>query len=192
MSALQGKPFKEDHQAKMSTLLRKAYGQWGSRWVWAFNIYAIWDNNLGLDKGTHDQCTKAIELASGDYNAILVGSVRERIKMITGHTNDPFWIGETGWSSPKPDGHNLLQGQCPTYCSKDTLKKVYSKFLSWDFALTKDDTEKGYQGPDHAFYFANRDSHNMNMGEYFGMVKNCNETACKLQKEQDRHSELIV
>jgi len=190
-SALQNKPFREDNKAKVTTLLRKAYATWGSRWVWTFNIYAIWDRQaMHLDKGTSDQCTESIALASGDYMADLVGSIRERIKSVTNNNNDPFWIGETGWSSPPPDAFFLKQ--CKAMCSEDTFKKVYAKFLSWDFTLTAKDAAKGYQGPDYAFYFANRDSNNMGMGEYFGLVHNCSETKCKLQSVKDTDNTLVV
>lgn len=178
MSVLGGQPFKDDSQAKVGTLLKQAYAKWQRRWIWTFNIYAIWDNNLRLDPGSPDKCYKAIAEATGPYTKDMVASVRKRMKMVTGNSDDPLWIGETGWSSPKPDGSNLIQSKCPDYCSKDTFKKIYSAFVGWDFSLEAKDQE--FAGPDHAFYFAMRDSHNMGMGEYFGMVESCTATTCKI------------
>jgi len=177
MSVLGGKPFKEDTQAKVGTLLKQAYAKWQRRWIWTFNIYAIWDTSLQLDPGHAHQCNNAINTATGSYTKTMVAILRKRMKMVTGNSDDPLWIGETGWSSPKPAGSDLLQAQCPDFCSEDTFKKIYAQFLGWDFSL--DDEE--FAGPDHAFYFAMRDSNNMNMKEYFGMVESCTATTCKLQ-----------
>lgn len=178
MSALEQKPFKEDNQAKINTLVTWAYNEYKGRFVWTFNIYAIWDTSLAHDPGNVHQCQGAINTATSDYTAQLVKQSRMRIKMVTGNNDDPFWIGETGWSSPHPDGCSLLQKDCPAFCSKDTFKKIYENFLAWDLSIADVTTE--FPGPDRVFYFAMRNSANIGMNEYFGLVNKCEDTKCKL------------
>lgn len=178
MSAIENKPFKEDQQAKVNSLVTQAYNEFKSRFIWTFNIYAIWDTSLSTDPGNPHKCDNAIQTALGNYTTSLVKACRERIQMVTGNTNDPFWVGETGWSSPHPDGASLLQRNCPDFCSKDTFKKIYEKFLAWDLSIA--DVSTDFAGPERAFYFAMRNSDNMDMNEYFGLVNKCNDTKCKL------------
>lgn len=172
-------PFKEDAQAKVNTLLTNAFKKYGSRWVWTFNIYAIWDGNLGLDKGSSTQCTDAINLAAGPYTEDLVASCRKRITMLTGNENDPFVIGEIGWSNPSPEGQSLLMKQCKDWTSSETFKRVYAHFLSWDLSVIdhakqSKTYQKKFKGPDQAFYFTARDSLNDGSVEHFGLLNSCN------------------
>jgi len=184
-------PFKEDTQARVNTLLTKAFKTYGQRWVWTFNIYAIWDNNLFLDPGSQTKCTNSIDLATGSYNEDLVASSRKRITMLTGNDDDPYWIGETGWSTPRPAGANDLQRRCKDYCSHETFKKIYAHFLSWDLSVVDHAKKilgqpnptymKKFKGPDQAFYFTMRDSRNEGMDEHFGLMNiDCGDTHCKL------------
>merc|ERR1711865_998756 len=102
--------------------------------IWTFNVYAIWDASFEPDKRGGNTCDGAITAAvDGSYNKNILVSIRQRIKMVTGNSDDPLWIGETGWSSPCPQGNPMpLMAECPDFCSMDTFKKYYSNFLSWN------------------------------------------------------------
>jgi len=181
-------PFKEDTgpaYARVNTLLTNAFKKYGQRWVWTYNIYAIWDSSLyHLDKGSSTQCTGSINAATGPYIDNYLVNCRKAMKKITGNDNDPLVVGETGWSNPCPAGLDPKMKQCP-FCSRETFRKIYAHFVSWDFSVT--DQAKGsttfgkkFQGPDQAYYFTLRDSNNGGAPEYFGLMNSCSDNHCKL------------
>lgn len=187
MSALAGSPFKNDNQAKVNDLVTQAYNKYKKRWIWTFNVYAIWDASLPLDPGSKNKCDGTIAAAAdGTYNKNILVAVRKRIKLITGNSDDPLWIGETGWSSPCPSGNPMpLMAACPDFCSKDTFKQIYSGFLSWDLGIEGAKDAGDFKGADRAFYFAMRDSTNMGATESFGLVGTCTSGSCKLQQKDE-------
>lgn len=93
--------------------------------------------------------------------------------MVTGNTDDPLWIGETGWSAPAPKSLRYFEGLCPDYFGEETLVKFYEMMMSWDHSLP------GGDKVDHVFYFTMRDSNNHGDIEGFGMVGGCKEKYCK-------------
>mmetsp|Transcript_92265 Transcript_92265/g.214348 ORF Transcript_92265/g.214348 Transcript_92265/m.214348 type:complete len:343 (+) Transcript_92265:52-1080(+) len=107
MSVLGGNPWKEDGQAKVNTLVNQAFMKWGSRWVWSFNVYAIWDTNL-YPTSAKDCAAKTAAAVNISYTQAILSTARERIQKTTNATNDTVWVGENGWSSPMPVGHPLF------------------------------------------------------------------------------------
>jgi len=106
------------------------------------------------------------------------------MKKITNNDNDPFVVGETGWSNPCPGGLNPIMRQCG-FCSTETFRKIYGNFLSWDFSVKDQDPKsttfgQTFQGPDRAYYFTLRDSFNEGAPEYFGLIGSCSDDYCKM------------
>jgi len=104
--------------------------------------------------------------------------MRGKMKALTGNTDDIFWVGETGWSSPMASTLNTPVRNCPDFSSIQTFEMNYETFLEWDLTVGKDGSIKG---PDHIFYFTMRDSSNFGFEEHFGLVGKCEDTKCKLQ-----------
>jgi len=174
MSVLGAKPWKEDHEAKVNTLVNQAYKKWGKRWVWSFNVYAIWD--ASLFPTSEKDCQVMTHGATHiEYTKAILKTARQRIKMTTGNDDDVMWVGENGWSSPMPDGHAKFPW-CPNYDALSSLLDAYQSFMSWD--LTLDD---GLVGPEHAFYFTMRNANNIGAKEYFGLVDTCTDEICKIR-----------
>lgn len=173
MSVLGAKPWKEDAEAKVNTLVTQAFEKWGDRWVWTFNVYSIWDSNFWPHSNA-DCAAKTKESVSIHYTKAILKAAREHINMTTGSLENPMWVGENGWSSPVPDGHPGFPF-CPQYDSIDAFRTAYENFLSWDLSLPD-----GLKGPEHAFYFTMRDAYNGGAHESFGLIKQCNETRCKI------------
>jgi len=179
-------PFLENPlQANAASLLRAAHATFGPRWIWSFNIYGIWDFNLKPDNPeTPYLCAKTTGFAaSRAFTMDVVISLRKRMYEITGHNDDTLWIGEMGWSSPQPDGLASQMQGCPGYCSLGTFRDFYFDYLSWDLSMgdaSRWGLESNIKGPDHAFYFAMRNSMNGPSGESFGLIGNCGDALCKI------------
>jgi len=206
-------PFKDDHQAMVYTYLKNASKAYGKRWAWSFNVYSFWEpwyvNDFPYYK---DQCKGAIKSATcwEGWNSTITGSekcdlmqrfesIRSKIKQITGRDDDTFWIGEIGWSSPKPTGaFSMAAKKCPEFSSKRTYRKFYEGFLKYNMTITNDPLKE--KGPDHIFYFTIRDASAFGSVEHFGLLaggpdprKACSYEDCKLQAkdfkpEQPEHS----
>lgn len=77
---------------------------------------------------------------------------------------------------------------CPDFSSQNSLKNYYKNFLRWTLDISDD-----VDGPDHVFYFTARDSGNFGVGEHFGLIADCDATACKLQsKSSQTETELLT
>jgi len=157
---LAGFPFVDSPVSQVLTYLRKAWQKYGDRWAWSFNVYPFWDNKCG-----------------GAFPVVpaVMKKFRERVAKVTGGQNATLWMTETGWSSSPPQYYNQ---PCPGYCSAERLQAYYESFLQWDVGTAVDgDT-------DHAFYFTMRDARNFDITESFGLVGTCQNTSCKLQKNE--------
>lgn len=176
MSVMEDMPFKEDGQAKVNSLVTKAFKKWGKRWVWSFNVYGIWDGSL-YPTGVGDCNAKVSTATHITYIKSILQAARKRMKMITGNDDDTMWMGENGWSSPMPHGHPKFRS-CPDYDSLSTFRTAYESFLTWDMTL-----DDGLKGPDWAFYFTMRDSFNGFSGESFGLIRTCTDTTCKISRQ---------
>lgn len=183
MSVLAGNPWKEDNQARVNTLVNNSYQKWGDRFVWSFNIYSIWDQNM-WPSSPEDCSAKSAASVAINYTKNMVKTARERITATTGKLDNPMWLGENGWSSPMPAGHPPFP-YCPEYDSMDAFRMAYEQFMAWDFSLPN-----GVKGPEHAFYFTMRDSYNINAKESFGLVASCSDHPCKIQSNKTR--EVVV
>lgn len=169
--------FKEDDRAKVNTLVTKAWKKWESRWVWSFNLYTMWDREV-WPASVSDCATKADHAVSIDPIRGVLQEIRDRIKQITGHDDDPLWLTEYGWSSPAPSRLAPPLQACPGFWSLRTFKKAYENFLAWDLTIGD-----GRKGPDHAFYFTMRDSVKDNEAQHFGLVASCAHSRCKIQED---------
>jgi len=176
MSVMEGTPWKEDGQAKVNSLVTKAFKKWGKRWVWSFNVYGVWDASL-YPRSAGDCKAKVSTATHITYTKSILQAARKRIKMITGNDDDTMWVGENGWSSPMASDHPKFPF-CPDYDSLSTFRTAYESFLTWDMTL-----DDGLKGPDWAFYFTMRDSFNGGAGESFGLIRTCTDTTCKLSRQ---------
>jgi len=171
-----GKLFKEDPQARVNTLVNNAYKKWHDRWVWSFNVYAIWDNSL-YPTSAKDCEIKTKAAVSISYTQNILATCRERITSMTGAKDNPIWVGENGWSSPMPQGHPVFPF-CPQYDDIETFKAAYAAFMTWDLSLPRN-----LEGPEFAFYFTMRNAHNQGAQESFGLIDKCEDTKCKILEQ---------
>jgi hypothetical protein len=146
--------------------------------VFTVNIYAFLDSQAQMDPDNvhcEGQLERALCFADQEcYMATLVGAVRQRMSLARGDDEGLLWIGETGWSSPKPDTLTSPVADCPEWASKQSFQRSYENFAAWDLNIV------GGKGPDHVFYFTIRDSTNFGATESFGLIETCESTACKV------------
>lgn len=172
MSVLASHPWKKAPQ-DVNLMITNAYRKYGKRWVWTVNPYAIWDSSQR--PVSHADCAAKISgITSLAYTSALLAATRRRMKETTGNDDDTLWIGETGWSAPRPSVLPDMRSFCPDFFSIDTFQKFYRMILSWDLSVP------GVKGPDHVFYFTMRDSSNHGIVEGFGLVEKCGDSACKI------------
>eukprot|EP00929_Paragymnodinium_shiwhaense_P035978 TRINITY_DN19337_c1_g1_i1.p1 TRINITY_DN19337_c1_g1~~TRINITY_DN19337_c1_g1_i1.p1 ORF type:complete len:454 (-),score=95.80 TRINITY_DN19337_c1_g1_i1:278-1639(-) len=168
--------------------LKKVFGQEKGvaavpHFVVTLNFYPIFDPTNKLDPdGEH--CTSAVKMsACFDSPSCLtiknVVQARNYLKQVTGAQNRRLWVGELGWSSPKPDTFNNPIAKCKEFFSYQMLYDYYSNFLSWQLL----DSSK-IEGPEVAFYFTVRDSNNFGNQEHFGLISDCVSKKCKLNQSQ--------
>mmetsp|Transcript_78412 Transcript_78412/g.155341 ORF Transcript_78412/g.155341 Transcript_78412/m.155341 type:complete len:366 (-) Transcript_78412:179-1276(-) len=169
--------FKEDDRAKVNTLVTKAWEKWGSRWVWSFNLYTMWDQQVWPSSAS-DCAAKADGAVNIDLIKHILWEIRDRIKQITGNDDDPLWLTEYGWSSPAPRRLAPRLRVCPGFWSLRTFRTAYENFLAWDLTIGD-----GRKGPDHAFYFTMRDSAEYGEVQHFGLVASCAHNHCKIQHD---------
>jgi len=177
-------PFREDAQAKVNTLMEKAFKKWGRRWVWSFNVYSVWDDSI-WPTSREDCADKVARAISIDPIKNILRITRERVKRITGNDDDTMWVAENGWTSPAPNALTPALHFCPKFWSVDTFRKAYETFLSWNLSIGD-----GLKGPEHIFYYAMRDSHISGVHQSFGLINSCaDDSPCKIQ---DYHVQEIL
>jgi exo-beta-1,3-glucanase (GH17 family) len=164
--------------AKVSSFVRNALDAFRDRFVFTVNIYAFLDDNTRLDSD-NVHCTEQLKtsLCYADqdcYMSTLVGVLRQRMSHARGDDAGLVWVGETGWSSPKPDTLSSAVANCEEWSSKASFQRSYENFAAWDLDIA------GIKGPDHVFYFTMRDSTNFGQTESFGLIETCASTACKI------------
>jgi len=177
-AALAGEPFLEQPgQALVASFLRNATRSYGGRFVFVFNFYPYFDPSFALDKqGGCDAALHAATCWGAGCNVPATAALaRHKIAQLTGRADSPFWLGETGWSSPRSSSLDTQMAQCTAWSSAGALQAFYSGFLAWDLETA------GARPPDHVFYFTVRDSLNFGVREYFGLVHACEEDTCKLR-----------
>lgn len=203
-----GPPFaKIPGKADVLTFYTNVLKSHGDRYAFSINNYPYFDTNNELDKGTKDQCTKAIQLSTCfdsfkcKFNNIVI-SMRQRMTKVGADKNN-LWVTETGWSSPKAGtliwdpakSQNFQMANCTEFSAPATMQKYYDNFLKWDLSGS---TENKTAGPDHVFFFTMRDSSNMGVAEHFGLggsgdpTKLCVNTTCKLQTSSQQQMGVIL
>lgn len=192
-ASLGGEPFFETENAMCTTYLKNATAMYGQRWAFSLNVYPYLDPNNHLDPGTADKCDAA--RAQGTcldkptcMTISILSAMRRKMHTLTGTTDSLLWVGETGWSSPQAYTLNTPVAHCPDFSNEETFETNYKNFLSWDMTMQ----DKSIRGPDHMFYFTMRDSMNFGNAEYFGLVKGCGDSKCKLQKKSTPSDASIV
>lgn len=95
----------------------------------------------------------------------------------------PLWIGELGWSAPKPKMFGGPLAQCDDFFSNNMLYSNYKNFLEWDLNLHSSDP---VHPPEIVFYFTMRDAKNFGQQEHFGLVESCTSTSCKLSQDNSK------
>jgi len=195
------------HGVKFQSYLNQVFSSGEKNFVFVMNFYPMFDPSLipdgcGTDANppTFDpnkpgckrsQCEDAMAHASC-YNEgtckINVNAIQARKLMnqffaseaAMGVPNAPLWIGELGWSSPKPATYGGNMDQCDDFFSKNMLYSNYKNFLEWDLDLH---SPEPVDPPEMVFYFTMRDSSNFGNQEHFGLVETCTTTSCKLTQD---------
>mmetsp|Transcript_102122 Transcript_102122/g.255918 ORF Transcript_102122/g.255918 Transcript_102122/m.255918 type:complete len:467 (-) Transcript_102122:101-1501(-) len=175
--------FLETENAAVDTFMRNVSAAYGNRFAYTFSFHPYFDSSLSLDPGTADQCKQALAVASCWGNETchvpaFIASARKKITNLTGTNESLLWVGETGWSSAKPDSLSTSMAQCPEWSSLEAMKNFYGGFLQWWPSEIE-----GLRGPDHLFWYAVRDTAGINGSRegFFGLVESCDSTACKIR-----------
>mmetsp|Transcript_154821 Transcript_154821/g.475712 ORF Transcript_154821/g.475712 Transcript_154821/m.475712 type:complete len:307 (-) Transcript_154821:33-953(-) len=180
-AALGGWPFQEQPgKALVTSFLRNASEKYGkSRFVFTFNHYSYFDDNLKLDPGSYGNCTRALGVADCWDRRCMpprsMADARRKIYNLTGETDYRYWVGETGWSYPRPDTLGTHMAACSAWSDMPAFERFYRGFLDWDMSIP------GERPPDHVFYFSVRTSLNFGKPEYFGLIDQCSNTTCKIK-----------
>lgn len=188
---LSGSPFVDTPGAMVQTFFKEAIKKFGTRWVFTINVYPYFAPNNALDPGTTDQCSASLDtdwcFKKGCNLPDTVALMRKKTTMLVGR-DSTLWVGETGWSSPQASTLTGAMTGCPDFSSQNSLKNYYKNFLRWTLDISDD-----VDGPDHVFYFTARDSGNFGVGEHFGLIADCDATACRLQsKSSQTETELLT
>jgi hypothetical protein len=170
MGALAQQPWND----KITGFLTQARDRWGSRWVWSFNPYPIWDPSQH-PTGQWDCQQKTDGAIALDYTRNVMGDARNRVASFVGSDDYTLWVTESGWSSPPVSLQQDIAASCPLWADKETLWTFYKNMMEWDLSLPNGD-----HGVDHFFYFTMRDACQHGICEGFGLISGCDETACKL------------
>lgn len=178
-------PFIDTPQARVSSFLRNTSETYGHRFAYTLNFYPYFDGSFKLDEGTKQNCSVALSTAACFGGSCQVPQsanlTRQRIRNITGDSRSPFWMGETGWSSPMANSLNTAMTSCPEWSSDHVFRRFYQGFLEWEF------DEGDELAPDHVFYFDIRDSSQFGVTESFGLVENCSTAVCKIRSPNFTH-----
>lgn len=179
------------------TFVTDAHNTYGKRWIWTFNPYPIWSQNLQPDPGNPHECNMAIMATKTTIPAAMVVQVRKAVTYLTHNDDEKIWGGEIGWSNPISDGMENIPGslpiKCPNYTSLQTFAGYYEHFLKWDMSLKEAPkaVDRNLKGLDKAFFFTMRDAGNGAAHEHFGLVPKCGDTKCKIQGLKQQ-KELVV
>lgn len=178
--------------ALVRSFVKDIYKEYGRRWVWTFNPYPIWSAGLQPDKGNASECNKAIAATRGPIAHDMIAFVRKAVMWVTNQTDDILWAGEYGWSSPRSEGMNMGIFKCQNYTSLETFTGYYDHFLKWDLTLSEatHPEDRKLRGPDGIFFFSMRDSANGAAREYFGLVKKCGDTQCKITSDNLKNAKV--
>lgn len=184
----QGSLFDDTEFVKANSYFREILDSGERNYVFTFNFYPIFDpsNVPDADGG----CDSAMQQSSCyDDPACLSQKnlIEARQKLDTFVQSDPswnmysarFWIGELGWSSPKPDTvpDTHPMATCEDFFSKKMLYQNYNNFLQWDLSVLS-----GAGSPEYVFYFTMRDATNYGKTEHFGLMESCASNSCKLSE----------
>lgn len=176
-------------QVTCKSFFQKAIEQFGTRFVFSFNIYPYFDPSNHIDAGTTDKCKESLsgKLCFNDASCFTnriatTGRLKMRSLVSSMDRNKSekykLWVGESGWSYPMSSTTQAQMKACPQWGSKETFLTNYNGWLSWDLKLSPDPT---IEHADHVFFFTMRDSLNFGEQEHFGLVAKCGDTECKLQ-----------
>lgn len=176
-------PFMEDPATGLvNSFLVAATRKYGKRYAFTFNVYPYFDPGIHLNPGTTDQCSLDLPrvICWDQANCLgpnIMAAARRQMLRLTGRTDDLFWIGEIGWSSPRADALGTAMADCEEFSSLETFQTFYNGFLKWNLQIPG-----GLPGPDHAFYFTLRDALNFGQQEHFGLLQSCESLGCKVVK----------
>jgi hypothetical protein len=165
-------------RAQNFNFLKQMQQTYTKRFVWVVNPYSIWDGSLKPTSSGACQTQTNIALSVA-YLKNSMSAFREAVNKFTGNTDDPLWIGETGWASPFVASQSNVKSVCPYWGSLDALKQYYQMFLEWDGSLNS-----GLTAPEFMFYFTNRDAYDFGDAQPFGLVDKCSDPMCKLQRNE--------
>lgn len=167
----------KDIEGTLKPFFKQCQETWGSRFVWSFNPYSIWDRSVWPHDSTH--CQQLVTAAVGlDYVKSLAKAYRDKLNTFVGNANYKIWLTETGWSSPvirDPRQQSIVQ-VCPLWGDKESLWALYKNLMEWDLSIEGD----GKKNVDHLFWFTMHDSNGVGLVESFGLVSKCGDTTCKI------------
>jgi len=150
--------------------------------VFTMNYYPYFDPSNKMDadgKHCHAAVAKSKCFDSASCLTILnIVQTRTYLQAFNGTENARLWIGELGWSSPKPDGFASPVAECDEFDGYPMLYDYYRNYLAWDL------THPGGLEPEVVFYFTMRDSNNFGHPEHFGLIETCKDSACKLTQDR--------
>eukprot|EP00913_Durusdinium_trenchii_P002339 g2161.t1 len=157
-------PFMEDPATGLvNSFLVAATRKYGKRYAFTFNVYPYFDPGIHLNPGTTDGCSLDLPrvICWDQANCLgpnIMAAARRQMLRLTGRTDDLFWIGEIGWSSPRADALGTAMADCEEFSSLETFQTFYEPGMQWNLQIPG-----GLPGPDHAFYFTLRDA--LNFGQ---------------------------
>jgi len=199
----EGAHFQEDETVsgvKFQSYLTQVFQSGEKHFVFVMNFYPIFDPNLLPDESDPTRCDGAMKQANCyDHEwscKTNVNAIQGRKLMNNFFTSNaalgikeeeaaawPLWIGELGWSAPKPATYSGALKNCDDFFSNHMLYSNYKNFLEWDLDLHSSDP---VHPPDIVFYFTMRDASNFGNPEHFGLVESCTSTSCKLSQDNSK------
>lgn len=186
---------------KFQSYLTQVFQSGEKHFVFVMNFYPIFDPTLLPDADDDTRCDDAMAQANcydKEWCKTNINAITARRLMNNFFTSDavlglgikeeeaaawPLWIGELGWSAPKPAMFDGPLAQCDDFFSNNMLYSNYKNFLEWDLDLHSSDQ---VHPPDIVFYFTMRDASNFGQQEHFGLVESCTSTSCKLSQDNSK------
>jgi len=180
--------FPDNQDVGLMTYLNHVFDSGEKHFVFVLNFYPIFDPNLRPDNfGTCDEPMRITACYDTQdcktiYNArrgreLTNAFVRSNPAWGLGDTAEArLWLGEIGWSSPKPEMFYSPIATCDNFFSRFQLYSYYKNFLEWDMSLG----DQGHTPPELVFYFTMRDAVNFGHAEHFGLVQDCSKPYCKV------------
>uniref|UniRef100_A0A7S0FI73 Ricin B lectin domain-containing protein n=1 Tax=Pyrodinium bahamense TaxID=73915 RepID=A0A7S0FI73_9DINO len=168
MSVMVQSPWRDTEGWQIRKLVSQAHAKWRHRWVWSFNVYAIWDGSR-WPVSEADCKMRAAAAMSIRYTKAILRVARLRISGITGTPDDTLWVfgaaGSTGTLS------------CDAFFNPVAIQHAYEQFMSWDLSLGM-----GLRGPARAFFFtAHEHGAAPRSPRGFGLVRSCSDRRCTIQ-----------